>query len=414
MKKTLGLIISAILTTIFFSSCFSPLYYEIMNDVAPEEATVSGNINSIARYTVGSNEYIALAADNGLRYKLASNQTHGSWSSFDLTQVIDGFTFHKYDYDTTTHNGYQIIKVVSDSTYLYIICAAYENNTSYGTSVVSEIKIWGIAPQEESEGVWSTSSSTYCEVSIPDDTFPFYYDSDDIMYSAFSVFSTNTPQTANRHVFIRSGKEDTDYSTLTYYELSNGTISSYTSPTPADTGDSSDQISSVVMFNGSLIFLTAQVATTNETYVDAADYIYYGDSTYLYYSDDGSTFTKALNASYPIVTLTPTADSLLIGRGFYSTSSTSTTTSGGMVRTSLSDGVPGTSLIDFDSNASFKLTSAYTILASINATPSNTEEESILYASMTFYGTGSSSSSVSYDDVGLWAYYPSRGNWNRE
>ena len=61
-----------------------------------------------------------------------------------------------------------------------------------------------------------------------------------------------------------------------------------------------------------------------------------------------------------------------------------------------------------------KLTSSYNILATLNATPDKTEAESSLYASINFYGTGSSSSSVSYTDVGLWSYYPSRGNWNRE
>ena len=100
MKKTLGLIILAIFATISFTSCFSPIYYEVMNDVYPEKATVSGNINSICRYTVGNNsdnEYLVLAADYGVRYKLASNQVHGSWCTFDVRTVIPDFAYHTYD-----------------------------------------------------------------------------------------------------------------------------------------------------------------------------------------------------------------------------------------------------------------------------------------------------------------------------
>ena len=45
--------------------------------------------------------------------------------------------------------------------------------------------------------------------------------------------------------------------------------------------------------------------------------------------------------------------------------------------------------------------------------PSKTEEEASLYATITFRGTGTSSS-ASFNNVGLWSYYSSRGNWNRE
>jgi len=418
MKKTLGLIIFAFLTTIVFTACFNPIYYEVMNDVAPEKSTVSGNIISISRYTVGDNndnEYLVLSADGGLRYKLASNQIHGAWCIYDIRTVIPGFTFHSYDYTNSIHNGYQILKVLSDTDYLYLFCVTYKNS-DYGTTVADSFHIWAIKPSVNSNGSWSTTDCEVKEVSIPENTFPTYILSE-IQYSAFSIFSTNAPQRANRRIYIRSGAINTVYP-VSYYQLYNGTISSAGNLTPVDSSDV-NQICSVVMFNGSPVFFNSQASTTNETYTSPATRIYYGSGYYLYYSDtNGSNYTLALNAGYPITTLMTTADTILIGRGFTSlttsTTTTSTTSSGGMVRTTLTDGIPANALVDFTSNASFKLTTAYNIVASLNATPDKTEAESSMYATINFYGSGSSSSSVSYNDVGLWSYYPARGNWNRE
>ena len=73
----------ALLTLIFsiflLSSCQDAIFEAIMEDVIPESATVSGNITNITRYTVGTEEYLFLAADGGLRYKPASNTKHGAW-----------------------------------------------------------------------------------------------------------------------------------------------------------------------------------------------------------------------------------------------------------------------------------------------------------------------------------------------
>ena len=93
--------------------------------------------------------------------------------------------------------------------------------------------------------------------------------------------------------------------------------------------------------------------------------------------------------------------------------SSSSTVSGGIRRTSLTDGRPGTELIDFDTNASFQISTAYYVTALINTTPDKNEEDSNLYAAITYMGTGTSTS-VSAKNKGLWSYYPKRGNWNRE
>jgi hypothetical protein len=44
---------------------------------------------------------------------------------------------------------------------------------------------------------------------------------------------------------------------------------------------------------------------------------------------------------------------------------------------------------------------------------SQNETETAIYGSVIFRTIGTSSA-VNYDNVGMWSYYPSRGNWNRE
>ena len=52
-----------------FSSCFDPIFYEVRRDVAPESATVSGNIGQITRFTMNGEEYL-LTMHNSQNYSL--------------------------------------------------------------------------------------------------------------------------------------------------------------------------------------------------------------------------------------------------------------------------------------------------------------------------------------------------------
>ena len=415
MKKINTFLLALSLSILFLlTGCFSPVFYEIRKDVEPEEATVSGVINSITRYTVDGKEYLVVSADEGLRYKDISIQAHGAWQSFDLTSAIEGFSYHSYDYFNSQHNGYQIIKVLADSTYLYVVGAAYTNDDSEGITMPSDICIWGGTVTLDSDGKWVNGG--WKKIEVPENTFRFYQYSS-YYYSAFSVFQTNSPLQKNRKVYIRSGNADaynSNYKETSYYSLENCTVTKV-SISPSDSTSTSN-ISSVVILNDKPVFFNSIAATTNETYTTEATRIYYGDGEDLYYSDaDGSTsFVKALNTGNKISCLATCSDSILIGRAYYA--STSSSAYGGLVKTSLTNGVPGSELIDFSTNASFQLSTAYFIDSLVNSTPDKSELESALYASVSFMGSGSSTSSesISYDNIGLWSYYPSRGNWNRE
>ena len=391
------------------TSCFDPIYEAIREDVEPEEATVSGNITTITRYTASDQEFLVLAADDGLRYKHKDLNYHGEWNTYPLP-----FDLHHYDFDSSSHSGEQILAVLADSSLLYLLTAEFDHTSVEGTSYPSTIKLY--AKNITANGTtWNTDGDW---TSVPTkagdyDIFPVYVDSkSEYFLSGFRVFQTNTPKKEHRAVFIRSYDLDTE--TYKYFQL-NGTSApvefslpaeSIIDPEPSTDEDYIPLALSAVYFNGAYKFFTSPASTTNETYTSDATYYYYtnGDSD-IYYSD-GNTAINALDANKVISTLAVTADSMLIGHG------KTNSTAGGINRVLLTDGVPASALASFadiNSNAQFQITSDYFVTALINASPEKREVESGLYAAITFSGVA-----YNFGNIGLWSYYPERGDWNRE
>lgn len=410
MKKLILISVLIFAFTTLFTGCYDPVFYEVFMDVKPEQPTVSGFINSITRYTVGEKEFLTLAADGGVRYKLAEDQNHGSWRTLSNLP----FSQHKYNYDSSSHDGQQILKVMADSSTLYLMTASYKEFAEYGTTGIASIYVW--ANNSLTLGAdnvsWETPADSWKCIVNDAKYFPVYF-YEGYQYSAYSAFQTNSPKKENRKAYIRSGDANSPveaYKTPAYYELS---ISGPTAITPTAADDSTqNNITSAVCFNGSPVFFNAYTAITNETYTKDATRIYYGSGNVLYYSDtNGTNFTRAVDAGNSISSLAVCADSIIIGRATYST--TSSVAYGGVARVLLKDGIPESGLSEFQTNAEFQLSSSYLINALLNATPDKTEKESALYSAISFYGTGSSIN-VSYKNIGLWSYYPGRGNWNRE
>ena len=87
MKKDIIIKIAAfliIISSLALTGCQEPIYEAIRQDVKPEDPTVSGYISNITRYTVGDKEYLALAADKGLRYKKRNANSHGEWRNYSV------------------------------------------------------------------------------------------------------------------------------------------------------------------------------------------------------------------------------------------------------------------------------------------------------------------------------------------
>lgn len=378
-----------------FSSCFDPIFYEIRKDVEPETATVSGQIGQITRFTMNGEEYLFLSADGGLRYKKADNQSHGSWQTMALPFSLQSFSF-----DDTAMSGKQLIGVFANEDTLYLFAASYNTTGSEGTTNPSKIDLYGSKTPDNVDSwvlINENSETNY---------FPLYkaYDDDDVdevWKSNFNVFQTNAPQAAHRHVYIRSGSRK-------YYELKGTLEPQEITISTAEDGNADSIIHSAAYFNGAVRFFNSKVVTTDETYDTEAEHIYYEDGKVLMYASKANyedDFIRTCSCDYQISALAVTKDSIIIGLGDL----TGENDNGGITRVLLTDGIPAGSTSHFTTNAAFQITSVYKVLTLLNATPGETEEKSSLYSSITF-----SSYSGLYENIGLWSYYPNRGNWNRE
>ena len=356
MKKILKTLALSLLFIPFIAGCKAPVFYEIMRDVAPEEATVNGVITSITRYTSDEKEKLVTFSSDGLIWKDKDGTSHGQWSCFPNSNQLSG----------------KIIKTAADDSNLYVVTITFHEDVEDGLNLPDAATLWCY-----NNGSWGKVENT-----------------PKLNPGNFNIFCTNDVENNNRSAYLRIGDK--------VYEL-NGKTFNETNPTEGN-------YNSVVSGgNSSDIFFESTAAVKNE------NYIYWGEGSKLYYSNNASepkgNKELALDAGTDISCLAATKDALLIGRGDFSNSLIS---KGGIAKTSLdSDGKPGTSLESFSTNATSQLASVYQIYTLLVANPNETELEASIYASMGFKGSGSSTS-VSYDNIGLWSYYKSRGNWNRE
>ena len=402
MKKTV--LFTLITSILLFTGCQDPIFESIRQDVEPEEATVSGNISTITRYTAGGKEFLALAADDGLRYKFKDYNTHGEWNTYPLP-----FALHAYDFNSSSHSGEQALAVVANSTTLYVISASYSHTTVEGLSYPSEIKLWG--KNIKAKGDEWDESGNWKLITKDQKYFPIVLDSYGKHYqSRFGIMQTNAPIQAHREAFLRVVNPDNE-STYAYYRLNGLNAPEEYTLDPNDIIDPEDSpessyipiARSVVYFNGELKFFSSPTATTNETYTDEASFIYYTNGDEKLYYDDGTGPGSINTSGYVISSLAACKDAILVGYGNFTAGS-----AGGIDKVSLKNGKPH-KVVDFDTNAKFQITNSYMVLALLNATPEKKEIDSDLYASITFAGTA-----LNFSNIGLWSYYPDRGNWNRE
>ena len=361
MKKILKTLALSLLFIPFIAGCKAPVFYEIMRDVAPEEATVNGVITSITRYKFGTEEKLVTFSSDGLIWKDAKGSSHGQWSPFPYNNPLSG----------------KIIKTAADSSNLYVVTVTFHEDVEKGLNLPDAATLW----------YYDNNNKKWSEVSTPE-----------LLPGNFNIFCTNDVKNDNRSAYLRIGDKVYKLNGKTFDE-SNPIEGNYNSVVSG--GNSSD------------IFFESTASVKN------GNYIYWGEGSklyYSYYSNDTSNPKAeenkklALDAGTDISCLAATKDALLIGRGDFSNSLIS---KGGIAKTSLKDGVPGNSLESFSTNATSQLASVYQIYTLLVANPNETELEASIYASIGFKGSGSSTS-VSYDNIGLWSYYPARGNWNRE
>ena len=404
MKRTAKTILSISLLSILMSltSCFSPIFYEVRKDVKPEKATVSGNIPNITRYRTADKEFLFLAADGGLRYKRADNEEHGSWSEYSVPFELTSFNF-----DDTAMNGQQIISVLANHDTLYVVSVDIATTGADGMSVPSTVHLWGKKISGTNGSVSGAGNWVHINAKLSSLLQIYYNREDGSVESGFNVFQTNAPMASHRHAYICSF--DSTEKKFKYYEL-NGTdapveftIEKAEDATAAANTDDG-RVYSAAYYNGAVKFFHTETVSTDETYSKEAKTLYYTNGNDLW-SMTGNSKVKIISADSKISTITTCADSIILGKGDIKAGAGG----GGVSRLKITNGVLEHSFSDFSTNASFQLTDGYLVIAMINATPDKKEEDSALYASITYFNKNGV-----FDNIGLWSYYPGRGNWNRE
>ena len=424
IRKTL--FVSLFLTGLMMiTSCgYEPIFYGIMHDVAPEKATVSGNIISIARCQVNGEEYLFLNGDGALMYKKLSSNTHGEWNTYSRLP----FSLHHYNYfpDSTEgegHIGHQILEVISDKDNIYMLTATVRIDNQYGIDLPEQFYLWS----HPLNNLFTDTSAGWKNITegAEKDLFISKYDTENGEFNtSFYLFSTNTPKPEHRKAYLRVTKTTDDGNTIDEYYTLNGQTNcpplkdeSIGTTNYVTTLEGNTRVNSAFYIGNTLFFSDSLSVTTNETANNAATFACMAgvnssyNATKTLYLYEGTELQQILNSSSTISSLALTADSLIIGNGNYNSSYTS---NGGIERVLLdTDGKPENKTSEFTNNAKYQFTSAYILMTLLCADPTKTEAEACLYATISYRGT-SSSTSASPKDVGLWSYYPSRGNWNRE
>ena len=386
---------------LLLNSCWDPVFYEIRKDVVPESATVSGNIGQITRFTMNSEEYFFLSANGGLRYKKANDENHGSWASMETP-----FPLMTFDFDSTGMKGCQLIGVFASSDTLYLIAAPYAVSTYDGITNPEQLQVWA----HKNTGSWEENEWVHINKNSSINYFPYEYDSlNEVHKSKFYLFQTNAPKADHRHFYLLSYiyNEESKESKETYFEFKGTDVPENVTDTVKSNIKYGSHAYSAAWFNDKVLFFDAKAAITDENSKDDAKNIYFASGTNLCRYLSSGEYETTCSTGTPISSLALAKDSILMGLGNITSTSSD---NGGIKRVLLdSDGKPDSYTSDFKTNANFQISSAYTVLSLLNATPEKKEIDSALYASITFSGY-----SGLYDNIGLWSYYPSRGNWNRE
>ncbi len=415
-------IFSVILLTL--TSCQDPIFYGILHDVAPEKATVSGNIISIARGRIDGTEYLFCSGNGSLLYKELSSSKHGEWKNYTKLP----FDLHYYDYlsNQEGHKGQQIWKVAADENNLYVLTASFTTDTEDGLVIPKNFYLW----TRQLNGFLQGTREDWTNIAEKTQgfTFPTRQNKEESSFETFfNLFFTNSPIPEHRKAYLRT----TDPSTKadTYYLLNGSNALSADASIGSvnylatDSEKKNTRVNSAFYIGDSLYFTDAQVVCTNETSQANATYAClasvdkkYNSSKELYLykgnsASESERYTKVMTMGSTIASLALTKNSIIVGEGSYTSSYTS---NGGIERIELdAEGKPAEKISSFTNNASYQFTAAYILMTLLCTDPSKTEEEATLYTTITYRGSGNSAS-ASPANIGLWSYYPDRGNWNRE
>ncbi len=355
-----------ILAIFAFSSCQDVIYSNIRKEVTLEDSSVEGIVRSIIRVSSEGQEYLYITNGGTIFRKENSGKTsehsYGGWKKVCSNEDID------------SNDKMNIISLAADSENLYAFTASWDENTSKGQNRWNERAIYasadGGASWEKVYDIPTSSSGTGTD------------------NAAFYLFCTNTINNANRSAYFNYNG--------TGYKL-NG-ISSPTEEANAN------NTASCAYVNGEVKFAIHSGEKSNRYYGSASctNETKDKDATIRYYSDgrklkwDGAVSGEK-NAGDYIFSIAVTEDYILVG------------TESGIEHYILKDDGSVGDEKSFETNAEAIMSGGYEVNVLLVIEPNKKEEETAIYAATDFSGRYEQ-----FDHACIWAYYPERGNWNRD
>jgi hypothetical protein len=374
-KKTsiLFVTISILITGFFFSACDGVIFDEIRKEVKLADAKIAGDIQNIIRFKYKTKECV-FVTNGKIRYRSVE------------PDVVDnkgvGFS------DFSSPSGY-VYSIAADTDNLYAMSATIEEDDD-GYNAVTKRTLYCYDSGSWKQ-IWSEAYSTKRAFIICTNT------NDQTKREAYFVYGSSVYELSGSSTTIDTS--DTNSMKCVYADNNYPTIGTLTTVDPLQTPLAVNSCTSL----GGNVYFSSAYAMTSATTSTSGETAYYSDGAYVYYSTDGSTWESVNLGCDTILSLTITNDYLLAG------------TSDGIVHTPINvdtnslAAVPSSGTADFTTNADSALSSYYEIPALLAIDPKKNETAGTIYASSI-----TSSSSASLNNVGLWSYYASTGEWNRE
>lgn len=361
---------SAMVFAIFaFSSCQDVIYSNIRKEVTLEDSSVEGIVRSIIRVSSEGEEYLYITNGGKIFCKANSGKTsdhsYGGWETVCSNKDID------------SSDNLTIMALAADSDNVYAFAAIWGENTNKGQNRWYKRTIYASADGGKSWGKVPFEIKTDKNGTGDDNPSLF-------------LFCTNTIANENRQAFFSYNG--------TGYKL-NGDAE----PT-AETN--ANNAASCAYVNGEVKFATASgkkdgsyygsASCTNEMKDYPATIRYWSKERTLYWGVEADD-TKKISAGDYIYSLAVTKDYILVG------------TKSGIEHYRLNgDGSVGDKTT-FATNAEAIMSNGYEVNALLVIEPEKNETETAIYAATDF-----ESRYEQFDHACIWAYYPERGNWNRD
>lgn len=348
-----------IFATFAFSSCQDVIYASIRKEVTLKDSSVEGVTRSIIRVSSEGKDYLYITNGGAIFRKPNSgdsaDHSYGGWE-----KVCSNNDIGSIDY---------IMALAADSDHIYAFTASWEENTEKGQNRWNARAIYA-----------SADGKAWTLVRDKIDTDPTDTGDDN---PELYLFCTNTIKNENRSAYFNYKG--------TVYKL-NGT-SDPTEEADAKNAASCAYMDGVKFAERSRTYY-GSASCTNETNESEGTIRYYSKDSTLYW--DGAVSGSKSTGDY-IYSLAVTKDYILVG------------TASGIEHYKLNEDGSVGGEERFSTNADAIMSSGYEVNLLLVINPEKNETETAIYSATDFEGRYEQ-----FDHACLWAYYPERGDWNRD